>query len=61
MLRLKRFLQFWISASEPYEISLERFPYRDTWPFFKAVRRIRPKTIDLGHGLSTAAVGAADG
>jgi hypothetical protein len=21
-------------ASEPYKISLEGFPYRDTWPFF---------------------------
>jgi predicted TIM-barrel fold metal-dependent hydrolase len=37
MFRLKRFPQVWISASEPYEISLERFPYRDTGPFFKAV------------------------
>ncbi len=37
MFRLKKFPQVWISASEPYEISLERFPYRDTWPFFKAV------------------------
>jgi predicted TIM-barrel fold metal-dependent hydrolase len=37
MFRLKKFLQVWISASEPYEISLESFPYRDTWPFFKAV------------------------
>jgi len=37
MFRLKKFTQVWISASEPYEISLEAFPYRDTWPFFKAV------------------------
>jgi predicted TIM-barrel fold metal-dependent hydrolase len=37
MFRLKKFPQVWISASEPYEISLEGFPYRDTWPFFKAV------------------------
>jgi predicted TIM-barrel fold metal-dependent hydrolase len=37
MFRLKKFSQVWISASEPYEISLEGFPYRDTWPFFKAV------------------------
>jgi len=33
----EKFPQIWISASEPYEISLEGFPYRDTWPFFKAV------------------------
>jgi predicted TIM-barrel fold metal-dependent hydrolase len=37
MFRLKKFPQVWISASEPYEISLEGFPYRDTWSFFKAV------------------------
>ena len=38
MFRLKRFPQVWISASEPYEISLtKQFPYRDTYPFFKAV------------------------
>jgi predicted TIM-barrel fold metal-dependent hydrolase len=38
MFRLKRFPQVWISASEPYEISLDKkFPYRDTFPFFKAV------------------------
>jgi predicted TIM-barrel fold metal-dependent hydrolase len=37
MFRLKRFKQVWISASEPYEISLtKQFPYRDTYPFFKA-------------------------
>lgn len=37
MFRLKRFPQVWISASEPYEISLTKtFPYRDTIPFFKA-------------------------
>lgn len=37
MFRLKRFPQVWISASEPYEISLtKQFPYRDTHPFFKA-------------------------
>ena len=35
---LKRFPQVWVSASEPYELSLsKRFPYRDTIPFFKAV------------------------
>ncbi|MGI8990489.1 MAG: amidohydrolase family protein [Bryobacteraceae bacterium] len=38
MFRLKKFPQVWISASEPYEISLSNaFPYRDTFPFFKAV------------------------
>ena len=37
MFRLKRFKQVWVSASEPYEISLtKQFPYRDTYPFFKA-------------------------
>jgi len=38
MFRLKRFSQVWVSASEPYEISLTKeYPYRDTHPFFKAV------------------------
>ena len=38
MFRLKRFPQVWVSASEPYELSLsKRFPYEDTFPFFKAV------------------------
>lgn len=38
MFRLKRFPQVWISASEPYELSRSKdFPYRDTFPFFKAV------------------------
>src|SRR6266478_1481130 len=37
MFRLKKFSQVWISASEPYEISLTQFPYHDIWPFFKAV------------------------
>ena len=37
MFRLKKFPQVWISAAEPYEISKEGFPYRDTWPFFRAV------------------------
>ena len=37
MFRLKRFPQVWVSASEPYELSLtKQFPYRDTYPFFKA-------------------------
>src|SRR5579863_226690 len=38
MFRLKRFPQVWISASEPYELSLTKeYPYKDTYPFFKAV------------------------
>jgi len=38
MFALKRFPQVYISASEPYGISLaKRFPYSDTVPFFKAV------------------------
>jgi predicted TIM-barrel fold metal-dependent hydrolase len=38
MFRLKRFPQVWVSASEPYELSLSKqYPYRDTYPFFKAV------------------------
>ena len=37
MFRLKKFPQVWISASEPYELSREGYPYRDTFPFFKAV------------------------
>ena len=35
---LKKFPQVWISASEPYELSLTKeYPYRDTIPFFKAI------------------------
>ena len=38
MFPLKRFPQVWVSASEPYELSLtKQFPYVDTHPFFKAV------------------------
>lgn len=38
MFALKRFPQVWISASEPYELSVSvKFPYTDTFPFFKAV------------------------
>jgi len=38
MFRLKRFPQVWVSASEPYEISVtKKYPYRDTYPFYKAV------------------------
>ena len=37
MFPLKKFPQVWISASEPYELSLTKdYPYRDTIPFFKA-------------------------
>ena len=37
MFRLKRFPQVWVSASEPYELSLGKdFPYPDIIPFFKA-------------------------
>jgi predicted TIM-barrel fold metal-dependent hydrolase len=37
MFRLKKFPQVWVSASEPYELSLTKeYPYRDTIPFFKA-------------------------
>ena len=38
MFRMKRFPQVWVSASEPYELSLSKqYSYRDTYPFFKAV------------------------
>jgi predicted TIM-barrel fold metal-dependent hydrolase len=38
MFALKKLPHVWISASEPYELSLtNQFPYRDTIPFFKAV------------------------
>lgn len=38
MFALKRFPHVWISASEPYELSVSvKFPYEDTFPFFKAV------------------------
>jgi predicted TIM-barrel fold metal-dependent hydrolase len=38
MFRLKKFPQVWISNSEPYEMSeLKRYPYEDTWPFYKAI------------------------
>ena len=37
MFRLKKFPQVWISASEPYELSvIKEYPYRDTIPFFRA-------------------------
>jgi predicted TIM-barrel fold metal-dependent hydrolase len=37
MFALKRFPQVWISASEPYDVSREKYPFRDAVPFFKAV------------------------
>jgi predicted TIM-barrel fold metal-dependent hydrolase len=37
MFRLKKFPHVWVSASEPYELSLTKeYPYRDAIPFFKA-------------------------
>ncbi len=37
MFRLKKFPQVWVSASEPYELSItKQYPYRDTIPFFKS-------------------------
>ena len=52
MFRLKRFPQVWVSASEPYELSLTKeFPYRDTLPVFQGgVRGVRRQANDLGTG-----------
>ena len=52
MYRLKRFPQVWVSASEPYELSLtKQYPYRDTFPFFKAVYdEFGPKQLIWGTG-----------
>jgi predicted TIM-barrel fold metal-dependent hydrolase len=52
MFRLKRFPQVWISASEPYDISLTKtFPYSDTIPFFKAVyEEFGPRQLIWGTG-----------
>ena len=52
MFRLKRFPQVWVSASEPYEISLTKiFPYRDTYPFFKATyEEFGPRQLIWGTG-----------
>jgi predicted TIM-barrel fold metal-dependent hydrolase len=52
MFRLKKFPQVWVSASEPYEISLTKeFPYRDTFPFFKATYdEFGPKQLIWGTG-----------
>lgn len=50
--RLKKFPQVWISASEPYEISLtKKFPYRDVAPFFKATyEEFGPRQLIWGTG-----------
>lgn len=50
MFRLKRFPQLWVSASEPYEISITKeFPYKDTYRFFKAVyEEFGPKQLIRG-------------
>src|SRR5690349_11301781 len=52
MFRLKRFQQVWVSASEPYELSLRKeFPYLDTIPFFKATyEEFGPKQLIWGTG-----------
>jgi len=52
MYKLKRFSQVWVSASEPYELSLtKQYPYRDTFPFFKAVYdEFGPKQLIWGTG-----------
>lgn len=52
MFRLKKFPQVWVSASEPYELSLTKeFPYKDTVPFFKATyEEFGPKKLIWGTG-----------
>ena len=52
MFRLKKFPQVWVSASEPYELSLTKdFPYADTVPFFKATyEEFGPKQLIWGTG-----------
>jgi predicted TIM-barrel fold metal-dependent hydrolase len=52
LFRLKKFPQVWVSASEPYEDSLtKQFPYRDMWPFHKAVyQEFGPKQLIWGTG-----------
>jgi hypothetical protein len=40
MFRLKKFPQVWVSASEPYKLSMTKEnPYLDTVPFFEAPTR----------------------
>jgi predicted TIM-barrel fold metal-dependent hydrolase len=51
LFRLKRFPQVWVSASEPYELSSEAFPYRDVYPFFKATyEEFGPRQLIWGTG-----------
>jgi predicted TIM-barrel fold metal-dependent hydrolase len=52
MFRLKRFPQVWVSASEPYELSVNKeYPYRDTFPFFKATyEEFGPRQLIWGTG-----------
>jgi predicted TIM-barrel fold metal-dependent hydrolase len=51
MFRLKRFPQVWVSASDPYEISRQPYPYRDILPFYKAVyEEFGPKQLVWGTG-----------
>src|SRR6185369_12426488 len=51
MFALKRFPQVWVSASEPYEISREPYPYRDILPFYKAVyNEFGPRQLVWGTG-----------
>ena len=63
MFRLKKFPQVWISASEPYELSLDE---RVSVPRHVSVlqgdlRRVRRQATDLGHRLSAATLGVAHG
>ena len=49
--RLKKFPQVWVSASEPYELSTKEYPYRDTFPYFKATyEEFGPKQLIWGTG-----------
>jgi predicted TIM-barrel fold metal-dependent hydrolase len=52
MFPLKRFPHVWVSASEPYELSITKeFPYKDTYLYFKAVyEEFGPKQLIWGTG-----------
>jgi predicted TIM-barrel fold metal-dependent hydrolase len=51
MFRLKKFPQVWVSASEPYEISRQPYPYKDIYPYFKATyEEFGPRQIVWGTG-----------
>ena len=52
MFRLKKFPQVWVSASEPYELSITKeYPYHDTIPYFKATyEEFGPKQLIWGTG-----------